>query len=111
LRLDAEVQLSEVNGALLEQHDALQPFGMGNPQPVFFAREVSAATQPRLLKEKHLSLMLQQARAQRRAIWFGGAAEELPKPPWDVAFQLERNEWQGRITVDLHVRAIRGSSR
>src|SRR6202043_2813093 len=40
LRLDHELRFSELNFDFLHWHEMLQPFGNGNPQPLFFAREV-----------------------------------------------------------------------
>lgn len=107
LRLDAELALGEIDYELLEQHESLQPFGMGNPQPVFAARGVTLASEPRVMKEKHLSLVLRQNGDEYRAVWFNSAAQELPRLPWDVAFQIERNEWQGTVSPQIHVRAVR----
>lgn len=107
LRLDAELSLGEIDYELLEQHESLQPFGMGNPQPVFAARGVTLAGEPRVMKEKHLSLILRQNGDEYRAVWFNSAAQELPRLPWDVAFQIERNEWQGTVSPQIHVRAVR----
>jgi len=61
------------------------------------------------MKEKHLSLMLRQGRDEHRAVWFGSAAQELPRLPWDVAFTIERNEWQGNVSAQIHVKAVRSS--
>jgi len=107
LRLDAELTLGEIDYELLDQHEALQPFGMGHPQPLFAARGVTLAGEPRVMKEKHLSLMLRQAGDEYRAVWFGAASETLPRLPWDIAFQIERNEWQGTVSPQIHVRAVR----
>jgi single-stranded-DNA-specific exonuclease len=110
LHVDAELALSEIDFALLEQHEALQPFGMGNPQPLFAARGVTLAAEPRVMKEKHLSLVLRQGRHEARAVWFNSATEALPRPPWDVAFQIERNEWQGTVSAQVHVKAVRAAA-
>jgi single-stranded-DNA-specific exonuclease len=107
LHLDAELTLGEIDYRLLEQHESLQPFGMGNPQPLFCARGVTLAGEPRVMKEKHLSLMLRQSGDEYRAVWFGAASEELPRLPWDIAFNIERNEWQGSVSPQIHVRAVR----
>ncbi|HEY3900484.1 MAG TPA: single-stranded-DNA-specific exonuclease RecJ [Chthoniobacter sp.] len=107
IRLDAELALSEIDLALLDQHEALQPFGMGNPQPLFAARGVTLAAEPRVMKEKHLSLLLRQGRREYRAVWFNAASETMPRPPWDVAFQIERNEWQGTVSPQIHIKAVR----
>jgi single-stranded-DNA-specific exonuclease len=109
LRLDVELMLGEIDYELLGQHELLQPFGMANPQPVFVARGVTLAYEPRVMKEKHLSLVLRQAGDEYRAVWFGAAQGELPRLPWDVAFTMERNEWQGTVSAQIHVKAVRAS--
>ncbi len=107
LRLDVEITLGEIDYDLLGQHEALQPFGMSHPQPLFCARGVTLAAEPRVMKEKHLSLLLRQRGDEYRAVWFGAAAEKLPPFPWDIAFQIERNEWQGTVSPQIHIRAVR----
>jgi single-stranded-DNA-specific exonuclease len=109
LNLDAELTLGEIDYDLLGHHEALQPFGMTHPQPLFVARGVTLAAEPRVMKDKHLSLMLRQHGDEYRAVWFGAAHDELPRLPWDIAFQIERNEWQGSITPQIHIRAVRRS--
>jgi single-stranded-DNA-specific exonuclease len=109
LHLDAELSLAEIGLPLLEQHATLQPFGMGNPEPVFVARGVELAGEPRVLKEKHLSFVLRQRGARARAIWFNSTAHELPGTPWDVAFTVERNEYQGVVSPQMHVKAVRAA--
>jgi len=107
LHVDAEVALDAVDFALLEHYAALAPFGMSNPEPTLFARGVTLGGEPRMLKEKHLSLMLRQGRRDHRAIYFNAASETLPRLPWDVAFTVERNEYGGCVTPQMRVRAIR----
>lgn len=107
LKLQHELTLAELNDELLVWHDRLQPFGNGNEHPVFFAAAVEPAINPRVLKEKHLLLRLRQRNARARAIYFGGAAEPLPPPPWDVAFRIEASEFNGERRIDLHVQAVR----
>lgn len=109
LRLACELRLSEIVPDLLLQHDALQPFGAKNPQPVFFAHKVRLVGEPRVLKDKHLSFILAQSGSTAKALWWNAAEEVLPPHPWDVAFTIERNEWQGQITTQLHIRAVRTS--
>ncbi len=108
LRLDAELRLANIAFPLLAQMDSLAPFGMGNPAPLFFARAVSLACEPRVLKEKHLLLTLRQDGDDSRAIWFNSAAQKLPPQPWDIAFEIERNEYQGYVSPQIQVKAVRG---
>ena len=109
LHLDHELALSELNSELLNWHELLEPFGSGNVQPMFFAREVEPAAEPRLLKEKHLVLRLRQRNYHARAIFFGGASESLPRPPWDVAFRIQSDEYQGEKRLQMQVQAVRAA--
>ena len=58
LDLDAELDLSEITPQLFQALELLEPYGMGNPEPVFAARGVQMAAPPRILKEKHVKLKL-----------------------------------------------------
>jgi single-stranded-DNA-specific exonuclease len=107
LHLDGLLTLRQIDFDLLRHHDALQPFGTGNLQPLFMARGLRLVAEPKVLKEKHLSVRLAQDGHVVRAIWFGGAAEELPPSPWDVAFRVERNEYDGHVQPQLEIRAVR----
>jgi len=53
--------------------------------------------------------MLRQRGDEYRAVWFGAVSEELPRPPWDVAFHLERNEYQGVVSAQIQIRAVRSA--
>ena len=107
LHLDHELSFAELNFDLLRWHEMLQPFGNGNPQPLFLAREVEPAAEPNVIKEKHLGLRLRQRGRTHRAIFFDGATERLPSPPWDIAFQIKPDEYEGLIRLQLYIHAIR----
>ena len=109
LRLDAELRLSDLDLNLLDEHDALQPFGTANHQPVFFTRGVTLGGEPRLMKDKHWSFNFRQARSQGRAVWWNAADETLPPLPWDIAYTVSRNEWNGRTDVQLEIRGVRSA--
>ncbi len=110
LRLDAELPMEDISLSLLNVQELLEPYGMGNSQPVFAARTVTPATAPRILKDRHLRFDFRAGRRLVQAIYFRGAEETLPRPPWDVAFTLERNEFNGRIDAQMQVVAIRAAA-
>ncbi len=105
LHLDHELRLSELNDELLRWHEMLEPFGSGNVQPTFFAREVEPTVAPQVLKDKHLVLRLRQRNHHARAIFFDGASTALPAPPWDMAFRIHANEYEGETRLQIHVEA------
>jgi single-stranded-DNA-specific exonuclease len=109
LHLDGEAELEELDLAFLKRHEMLQPFGIGNPQPLLCLRGVAPACEPRVLKEKHLMLTLRQGRNEKRAIYFNSAVHELPRPPWDVACRIEANTFNGRTDLQIQVQAIRAA--
>jgi single-stranded-DNA-specific exonuclease len=110
LRLDAELDLSLADEEWLNTQDRLAPFGTSNSQPLLFSRGVTPMAQPRVLKEKHLRLELKSSGRRRDAIWFNASLDALPRPPWDVAYTVNRNTWQGRDEAQVQIVAIRSSS-
>jgi single-stranded-DNA-specific exonuclease len=91
----------------LSSYDLLQPFGNGNPQPVFIARSVRLSRPPLHMKNNHLRLMLRQGYHEQDAVFFGGGEHPLPDPPWDVAFTIDRNTFRGRTTLQLIIQDVR----
>lgn len=58
LNFDTELSLDQVTPDLFNLLQRLEPFGVGNPQPVFAARGVRLMASPRIMKEKHVKLKL-----------------------------------------------------
>jgi single-stranded-DNA-specific exonuclease len=63
LNFDAELSLDQVSPDLFNLLQRLEPFGVGNPQPVFAARAVRLMASPRIIKDKHVKLKLAPALA------------------------------------------------
>jgi single-stranded-DNA-specific exonuclease len=67
LEVDAELDLTEITPELFQALELLEPYGMGNPEPIFATRGVEVAAPPRILKEKHIKLKLR-ARADSQQL-------------------------------------------
>ncbi len=111
LRLDYELAFTDIDVEFLRWHEMLQPFGNGNPQPLFFAREIEPVAPPRVVKEKHLVFRLRQGDRHRRAVYFDGMANQLPPPPWDIAFRIRAHEYGGETLIAMHIEAVRAAER
>lgn len=112
VRPEMELEPEEVDLALLETWEELGPFGMGFPEPLLLVRGVSPTEVPRVLKEKHYKFRVARAGRPLDAIWFGGAGDApLPPPPWDIAFNLQANRWNGRVEPQMLVKALRRDPR
>ncbi len=107
LQLDHELAFSDLNLDLLHWHEMLQPFGNGNPHPLFFAREVEPVAAPRIAKDKHLILRLRQHNYDQRAVYFDAATAPLPPAPWDIAFRIRAGEYEGETRLEMQIQALR----
>ena len=107
LRLDHELAFSDLSFDFLHWHEMLQPFGNGNPHPLFFAREVESVARPRLVNDKHLILRLRQRNYYQRAVYFDAANALLPPTPWDIAFRIRADEYEGETRLDMQIQALR----
>ncbi len=58
LALDGELPLDRVTPELFRVLQRLEPFGVGNPEPVFSAKGVRLVAPARVMKEKHVKLKL-----------------------------------------------------
>jgi single-stranded-DNA-specific exonuclease len=56
LDVDAELHLGDITPQLFQALRMLEPYGVGNPEPVFAARRAQLAAPPRIMKEKHIKL-------------------------------------------------------
>ncbi len=106
-RVDLELGADEVNDDLERWGRHLEPCGMGNPAPVFGLRGARLGG-PRTVGSNHLKATLDASGRRLDAIAFNWAdrAEPLHGLDVDVAFRLERNEWQGRSALQARVLAL-----
>lgn len=111
LRADLEVDLAEVNEDLEALLRHVEPCGIGNPSPVLIARGVRVAAPPRAVGKDGLRVLLEQNGTRLTALAWGMAhrAPELtPGAAIDVAFRLERDEWNGESRLQARLADFRG---
>jgi single-stranded-DNA-specific exonuclease len=110
VRVDLELPLAAATSDLETLLRHFEPFGMGNPSPVLVSRGVRLATPPRTVGQGHLKLCLMSDGVTLDAIGWGMgplAAEMDLATPFDVAYRLERNEWNGERRLQAKLADIR----
>ena len=111
LTIETEMKLSDINGRFMEFLDKLAPFGPGNMRPQFVSRKVEIAGKPRLVGNgDHLKFRAKQNSKTFDAIAFNMGkhySDLLSGKPFDLAFVVEENEWQGRKSIQLNIRDIK----
>ena len=113
LSVDAEVPLGDLDWALVEQLRQLEPCGYANPQPVFASRGLEVLS-ARLVGSdgKHLKLAVRDPRTRtgmdaiafRMGEWYGNLPSRV-----DLAYAVEINEFNGRKSLQLNVKDMRGA--
>jgi single-stranded-DNA-specific exonuclease len=109
LSVVAEAGLEELSLDLVEELFRLQPFGQGNPEPLFVARGLDVVTARHVgSHSNHLQLRLKKSSHPLSAIYFG--AGDIPPPAkgelLDIAFIVQENSWQGRRALSLNLRGL-----
>ena len=111
---DLELSLADANADLLRLMRHLGPHGVGNPGPVFVARNVSVQGYPKIVGDGHLKLQLVQDGAQLPAIGFRMANRlndvDVTRTTIDVAFQLQLERWNGSEYLQAKLLDLRPSA-
>ncbi len=115
LTIDAEIELDDVDWALLEHLQQLEPTGAANPQPIFLSRGVEVVHHRGVGQDgAHLQLTLSADSAtgyrEIGAIAFrqGEWASRLPQTI-DLVYSIGVNEWRGNKNLQLMVQDLRPS--
>ncbi|MBI2822647.1 MAG: single-stranded-DNA-specific exonuclease RecJ [Acidobacteria bacterium] len=108
ISVDALLPLTDISQSLWEEIARLEPFGFGNPVPVFQDDEVPVRAGPFLLKEKHLKWKLA-ATGCPEAIWWNQVCklEALKQVRnFRAVYRLEMNEFEGRRNLVAHIQDL-----
>jgi single-stranded-DNA-specific exonuclease len=120
LKIDADLPLESINPELFSALQKLEPFGAGNHEPTFCARNARLVAPFKVLKEKHIRMKLSPGEIQsagegwRRSLTYKAMGwrlaervqEEklLPGDLLDVAFNLGYNDHPDFGGLELSVR-------
>lgn len=113
LTLSGELPLGDITYTFYRCLQRFAPFGPKNMTPVFYARGVLAKEVRRVGKDfSHLRMILTDPKSNHDfvAVGFGlGYQESLVESgaPLTIAYQLTENEWQGRTSLELIVKAVK----
>lgn len=110
LEIDCEINPTDVSVKEVEGIYRLEPFGTGNPQPVFSMTDVLIEEIVPVKQDKHLKIIIQKNGCRFTAMLFGRSKVECPvseEETADIAFNVEINEFRGVKTAQLILRDIR----
>ena len=112
VKIDLELKPESVTFSLARELNALEPFGAGNPRPVFVTRNLRRLSEPLVIKDKHLKFRL--AGPQNRpleAVWWNCVETPGQTPDLngsiELAYTLETSAWNDEYRMQLNVLDLR----
>ncbi len=111
LTIDHELNFDDIDAPLLNGLETLKPFGQGNPEPLFMARNITVVSS-KIVGQNHRKMILNQSgqHTQKRfsAIQFNiDTCNKLPHAFDQIAFRLGWNYWNNAKTMQIQIEAIR----
>ncbi len=113
IEIDAELEVDQITAKFYNVLKQFAPFGPKNMKPVFVSRGLKERGYGKIVGKNHLKLDLikpENPHTFYPAIAFGlGDKFELIRSgkPFDVAYSIEENEWNGKVSLQLNVKDIR----
>lgn len=110
VQLDCRLKPQFISADLLPVIESLEPFGAGNPQPLFGLFDMAVASVQPLKGGKHIRLNLTKENANISALKFSTPYETFPYRKGDrvdLAVRLEKNEYMGQTKVSIYIKDIR----
>jgi len=113
IKIDAHIQLADINDKFYKILRQFAPFGPGNMRPVFLIENLRDAGRSRKLNNGHLKVNVKDPATN---YYFDGIGFKLGKKidvikhgSFDACFNLNENEWNGRKTIQMLIKDIRKS--
>jgi single-stranded-DNA-specific exonuclease len=112
IEIDAEISISDVSEKFYSIVEQMAPFGPGNMKPIFVARQLRDSGFSKILKDEHIKLVLKHHNTFINGIAFGMAHlfPLVQNELFDIAFQIDENEWEGKRSLQLMIKEIRPSN-
>ena len=102
LKVDAQVELGDLDAFFYHHLERLRPFGPGNPEPVLACAGVECLTS-RVVADRHLKVQLAQNGCLMEAIAFDMASAHPLAGALEVAFSPRFSFFQGRLHPELRL--------
>ncbi len=111
LQIEAKLGLGMIDLQLVKEIDLLQPFGPGNPQPIFCSKPLSVQKY-RTFGRKHVSLEVREDQAGVTMLGKVWRMAHILNPDIQgktvqLAFTPRLNHYNGMTSIDLQVRDLR----
>lgn len=110
LSIDCEIPLASVSLELAQMIEDMEPFGEGNPAPVFCSRNLDVKNPPQILGKDTIKFWVSEGGCTISAVGFGMVKYRgmiNPGAKVDLAYQISVDEWNKAPTPQLKLKDIR----
>jgi single-stranded-DNA-specific exonuclease len=111
-KIDSEITLGDISVETFKFLKKMEPFGMGNPMPVFTVSGTRIDSFKKVGKSfEHLKLVFTDGKEKTNGIYFSftGDGIDLQKRV-DAVFNISENEWGGRKSYEMRCIALKLSA-
>lgn len=107
LKVEAELHVRDIDINLMKELEKLEPYGMGNPRPLFADFDIQAEQARTMGRDgKHLQMTF--PGGFRAIMWnHGDDVPMIQSGAVDIAYVPEINEWNGMQSVEARVSELR----
>jgi len=109
LEIDMELKLSELDEPLVAALELLEPFGSGNPEPLFYTRNLKVKGEVQVLGRDTIKFWVSDGKCTFQVIGFGkGAlrASLVIAESFDLVYTPRLDHWQGEMSILLEAKDI-----
>ncbi len=107
IKIDTLLPFSEINQKVYNTLEILEPYGIGNPAPVFATKGVKVLGQ-KTVGTNHLKLILGEDGHKIEAIYFN-KPNKIAADKIDICYRLNKNVWNGNVKLELIIKDIHGA--
>ena len=106
INIDAPLEFSDINQNLVKDLLRLEPFGIGNEEPVFMVQNLTQIKPPRLMKDKHIKVTAFSQGVVKPIVFFNRPElyevfQNLGDTSFSIVGTITQNEWNDSVSTEI----------
>ena len=114
LNADFEIDVSDITVEHAKDLQCMEPFGLQNPVPMFYIKDVKIKELYSIGEGKHLKLIIEKNGCLATALYFGMSAERFhfsEGDTVDIMCNMDLNDFRGTLSVQVVLKDVRMSEK
>ena len=112
IKIESYLNLNSITPKFIRILKQFEPFGPGNLAPIFFSKELNIKGEIKKLgkNKDHLKINVSQNSNHTYpaiGFWKSEKADIISNESFEMAFTIEENDWNGKISTQLHIKDLK----